>query len=136
MKRLALALFATAGLAAVSPVRADPHVRIGVGIGGPVFRSPPPPVVVVPAAPSCPPPAVVVTSPYGYWKEVPMRTWVPERWVVRPSRWGRPERVCIPGYYAHTTQRVWVETRSPSHPGHGHGHGRVPDRGYAYGPRR
>lgn len=134
MKRLTLALLATAAAAlAATSARADTRVSIGVNVGGPVYRPAPPAVVYAPApapqvvyAPApivdCPPPAVVVAPPSrGYWKEIQVKTWVPERWVVRTNRWGRTERVCEPGYYTYRTDRVWVDAR----PDHG--------RGYAYG---
>ena len=70
-----------------------------------------PAVVYAPHAP------VVVAPARGYWKDVQVKTWVPERWVVRHNRWGRPERHCEPGYFAYTTQRVWVD----SHDRHDHG---------------
>ena len=125
MKRIAIALLATAAALAATSARADTRVSIGVNVGGPAYRPAPPAVVYAPA-PSvvyAPPPAVVVAPPRGYWKDVPVKTWVPERWVVRTNRWGRSERVCEPGYYTYTTNRVWVDGRSD------HNHGR----GYAYG---
>lgn len=130
MKRIALALVVSAAALAATSARADTRVRIGVNIGSPahypsapvVAYTPPPTVVYAPpAAVVYAPPAVVVAPPRGYWKEVQVRTWVPERWVVRTNRWGRPERYCEPGYYAYRTDRVWVDNR--------HDHGR----GYAYG---
>ena len=130
MKRIAIALLVSAAALAANAARADTSVRIGVNVGGPVFR-PAPPVVVAPppAVVYAPPPAVVVAPSRGYWKEVQVKTWVPERWVVRHSRWGRPERHCEPGYFTYTTQRVWVD----GHHDHGHGHAYGRDRGYSYG---
>ena len=116
MKRIAFALLATAAAAlAVNSARADTRVSIGVNLGGPSYR--PAPTVVY-----APPPAVVVAPSRGYWKDVQVKTWVPERWVVRHNRWGRAERVCEPGYYTYTTNRVWVDGRSD------HGRG-----SYSYG---
>src|SRR6187551_80353 len=117
MNRLAIAVVVSATALVASSARADTRVRIGVNIGGPVYSEPVPVVVSAPApavvyAPPptvvyAPPPAVVVAPPRGYWKEVQVQTWVPERWVVRTNRWGRPERYFEPGYYAYTTDRVW-----------------------------
>ena len=123
MKRIAIALLATAGALAATSARADTRVSIGVNVGGPAYRSVPPAVVYAPA-PSVvyAPPAVVVAPSRGYWKDVQVKTWVPERWVVRTNRWGRSERICEPGYYAYTTNRVWVDGRSD------HGRG-----SYSYG---
>ncbi len=126
MKRITLALVASAAaLLAASSVRADTQIRIGVNFGGPDCH--PAPRVVVAPAPTvvyAPPPPVVVAAPRGYWQDVQVKTWVPERWVVRHNRWGRAERVCEPGYYTFTTQRVWVETPAPRGHDHGYGYGR------------
>jgi hypothetical protein len=107
MKRIAIALLATAAALAASSARADTRVSIGVNVGGPSYRPAPPTVVYAP------PPAVVYShSPSrGYWKEIQVKTWVPERWVVRHNRWGRPERYCEPGYFTYRTDRVWVDGR-------------------------
>jgi hypothetical protein len=134
MNRLAIAVVVSAAAVAASSAHADTRVRIGVNIGGPAYSEPAPVIVSAPApavvyapAPAvvyAPPPTVVVAPPRGYWKEVQVRTWVPERWVVSTNRWGRSERYCEPGYYTYTTDRVWVEGR----PDHGHAYA------YAYGP--
>jgi hypothetical protein len=130
MKRIAIALVVSAAALAASSARADTRVQIGVNIGAPAYRRSAPVIVNAPAptvvyAPPtvvyAPPPAVIVAPPRGYWKEVQVKTWVPERWVVRTNRWGRAERYCEPGYYTYHTDRVWVDGRSD--------HGR----GYAYG---
>jgi hypothetical protein len=111
MKRIAIALLVTAAGLAATSARADTKVRIGVNVGTPVY-GPAPVVVAHPPVMAYAPPAVVVApAPRGYWKEVQVRTWVPERWVVQHNRWGRPERYCEPGYFTYTTQRMWVETR-------------------------
>lgn len=147
MKRIAFALFATAAALAATSAHADTRVRVGINIGAPeytpapvVVAAPPPAVVYAPApAVACPPPAVVVApAPRGYWKDVQVRTWVPERWVVRTNRWGHSERYCEPGYFAVRTERVWVDGRSDYGRGHGYGHdhdGRYENRGYAYDNR-
>ena len=131
MNRLAIAVVVSAAALAASSARADTRVRIGVNVGipahypAPVVVSAPAPAVVYAAPPTvvyAPPPAVVVAAPRGYWKEVQVKTWVPERWVVRTNRWGRAERYCESGYYTYHTDRVWVET----HADHG--------RHYAGGP--
>ena len=125
MKRIVIALLVSAAALAANSARADTRVSIGVNLGGPNYRPAPPAVVYAPA-PSVvyAPPAVVVAPSRGYWKDVQVKTWVPERWVVRTNRWGRSERYCEPGYYTYRTDRVWVDGRSD--------HGR----GYAYGYNR
>jgi hypothetical protein len=123
MKRIPLALLATAATLAVASARADTRFSIGVNIGGPTYRPAPPVVAYAPPPPAVCPPAVVVAPARGYWKDVSVRTWVPERWVVRPDRWGRPVRYCEPGYYTYRTERVWVDAPA---------YGPAP-RGYAYG---
>jgi len=127
MKRITLALFAAAAALAATSARADTRVSFGINVGAPVYRHEPPAVVYAPA-PSvvyAPAPTVVAPAPRGYWKEIQVKTWVPERWVVRTNRWGRSERYCEPGYYAYRTERVWVDTR--------HDHGR--EYGYGYDNR-
>lgn len=127
MKRIAFTLLASAAALVASTARADTHVRIGVNVGAPVYRPVPPVVAYVPA------PTVVVAPSRGYWKEVQVKTWVPERWIVRHNRWGRAERHCEPGYFTYTTQRVWVEARDfhDRHDHHRNDHGR-----YGYSSRR
>src|SRR5687767_5825177 len=118
MKRIALALLATAAALAATSARADTRVSIGVNVGGPAYRPVPPAVVYAP-------PAVVVAPSRGYWKDVQVKTWVPERWIVRTNRWGRSERIREPGYYAYTINRVWVDGRSDHGRGsysYGYGH--------------
>src|SRR3954468_2774635 len=107
MKHLTFALLATAAALTVNSARADTRVSVGVNLGGPAYRPAPPAVVYAPA----PPPAVVYApAPRGYWKDVTVKTWVPERWVSSRDRWGRPVRVCEPGYFTYRTDRVWVDT--------------------------
>lgn len=48
-------------------------------------------------------------APRGYWKDVTVKVWVPERWVVSYDRRGREIRRCEPGYYTYRTDRVWVD---------------------------
>jgi hypothetical protein len=125
MKRIAIALLATAAVLAANSARADTRVSIGVNVGGPAYRPVPPAVVYAPT-PSvvyAPPHAVVVAPSHGYWKDVQVKTWVPERWVVRTIRWGRSERFCEPGYYTYTTNRVWVDGRSDHRHGYSYGYG-------------
>jgi len=133
MKRIAIALVATAAALAATSARANTRVSIGVNVGTPVYREPAPAVVYAPAPVYAPPPAVVyapapVAAPRGYWKEIVVKTWVPERWVTSHDRWGRHVRFCEPGYYTYRTDRVWVE-------GHDHGHHYGRDRGYGYDGR-
>jgi len=132
MNRLAFAVVVTAAALAASSARADSRVRIGVNIGvpdyhpAPVVVAAPAPTVVYAAPPTvmyAPPPTVVVAPSRGYWKEVQVKTWVPERWVVRTNRWGRSERYCEPGYYAYHTDRVWVDGRSDYGRGYAYGYG-------------
>lgn len=124
MKRIAIALVATAAVLAATSARADTRVSIGVNVGGPSYRPAPPAVVYAPSPTVvyAPQPTVVVAPSRGYWKEVRVKTWVPERWVVRHNRWGRSERYCEPGYYTYHTDRVWVDGRSDRD-----------GRGYSYG---
>jgi hypothetical protein len=126
MKRIAIALLVSAAALAANSARADTRVHIGVNVGTPVYRAPAPAVVYAPA------PAVVyapVAAPArGYWKEVVVKTWVPERWVSSRDRWGRHVRVNEPGYYTYRTDRVWVDAHSDR--GHHYGHA---SRDYAYG---
>jgi hypothetical protein len=149
MKTIAIAVVVSAAALAASSARADTRVRIGVNIGSPEYYPPasvvvaaPAPAVVYAPAPQvvyAPAPTVVV-APRGYWQEVQVKTWVPERWVVRTSRWGRAERYCEPGYYTYRTDRVWVE----NHPVHGRGnayaygrdHRGYDHRGYSYSDNR
>ena len=129
MKRFAIALLVTAAALAASSARAHTNVSIGVRFGTPAVVPAP---VVIPAAPVfaapapayCPPPvAPVYYAPArGYWKDVTVKTWVPERWFMSRDRWGRPVRVCEPGYYTYRTDRVWVDGRH--------------DRGHHYGWNR
>ncbi len=76
----------------------------------------------------------MVAPSRGYWKDVTVKTWVPERWVVRHNRWGRPERYREPGYYAYRTDRVWVDGRGyddrrDGRSGYGYGYDRGNDHG-------
>ena len=139
MKRIAIALITAAAALAASSARAETRWSIGVNVGGPVY-SPAPPAVVYQPAPEVyspapvvvqRPPTVVVERPRGYWKEIQVRTWVPERWVTRYNRWGRAERVSEPGYYTYRTDRVWVDGRRDHDRGYGYDHNR-----YAYDQNR
>jgi hypothetical protein len=126
MKRIAIALLASAAALAANSARADTRVSVGVNVGTPVYRAPAPAVVYAP------PPAVVyapVAAPVrGYWKDVVVKTWVPERWISSRDRWGRHVRVSEPGYYTYRTDRVWVDGHSDR--GNHYGH---ESRGYSYG---
>lgn len=145
MKRIAIALVVCAAAVAASSARADTRVHVGVNIGGPAYYRPAPVIVTAPApsivyaAPPtvvyASPPAVIVAPSRGFWKEVQVRTWVPERWVVRTNRWGRPERFCEPGYYTYHTDRVWVDARSDHGRGYAYGYGRD-NRSYSPGSTR
>jgi hypothetical protein len=116
MKHIAIALVLSAAALAANSARADSRVSIGISVGTPVYRSAPvyspaPPVVYAPA-----PVVVVPARSHGYWKDVQVKTWVPERWVLRTNRWGRTERVREAGYFTYVTNRVWVDGRD--HRGH------------------
>ena len=56
-------------------------------------------------------------APRGYWRDVTVKTWIPERWVMTRNRWGRAVRIFEPGYFTCSTTRVWVDDRrnSPAH---------------------
>jgi hypothetical protein len=120
MKTIAIALLAAAGFAA-SSARAEHASRVTVS-GFINFGAP----AVVTAPAYCPPPApapVVVYPPArGYWKDVVVRDWMPERWILRHNAWGRPVRVYEPGHYVVRTERVWVDGFAR--------HGEYRDRGY------
>jgi hypothetical protein len=132
MKRIAIALLASAAALAATSARADTRVSIGVNVGAPVYTARPPVVAYTPPVVAYAPPPTVVYAPTpsrGYWKEVVVKTWVPERWVTSRDRWGRHVKVCEPGYFTYRTDRVWVDTHSDR--GHHYGHDR--DRhGYSY----
>jgi hypothetical protein len=127
LKHLALPLLAAAAFATPA-LRADTRFSIGIHVGVPVA----PPAVVVHSPPAvvvhAPPPVAVYAPAPGYWKEVVVKTWIPERWTHSRDRWGRPVRVCEPGHYTYRTERVWVETHRPGHPHSYPGYGP----GYAY----
>lgn len=112
MNRIVIALLATAALAAI-PARAGHDTRVTVS--GHIHLGTPAPVYVAPS--HCPPPPVVhyVPAPAsrGYWKEIVVKTWVPERWIASRDRWGRPVRVLEPGYFTYRTDRVWVDGHHP-----------------------
>lgn len=99
MNRIALALFAGTAAFAAATAKADTRGGFGLNVGIPAYRPAPPTVVY---APAYTPPA------RGYWKEIVVKTWVPERSYVRYTHWGRPERVIEPGYFTYRTDRVWV----------------------------
>lgn len=117
MNRITIALLAAASLAAL-PARAGHDSR--VSISGHIHLGAPAPVYVAPN--HCPPAPTYYTPARGYWKDVVVKTWVPERWIVRHDRWGRPYRTCEPGYFAYRTERVWVDGFTPR-PGHGNAYG-------------
>jgi hypothetical protein len=135
MNPIAIAVVVSAAALAASSAGADTRVRVGVNIGGPAYTySNPAPVVVSAPAPTvvyAAPPTVVYASPRsvvvppsrGYWKEIQVKTWVPERWVVRTNRWGRSERYCEPGYFTYHTDRVWVDTSRDHGRSYGYGYG-------------
>lgn len=124
MNRIAITLLATAAALAATSARADTRISFGINLGLPAYRPVPPAVVYAPA------PTVIYApvAPRGYWKEIVVKSWVPERWVASRDRWGRMVRVCEPGYFAYRTDRVWVD-----HDNHGHrGHSPAPSYGHGY----
>lgn len=115
MNRIALALLATTAALSAASARADTRVSLGFNIGVPAYRPAPPTVIYAPA------PSVVYAPPArGYWKDITVKTWVPERSYVRHNRWGRHERVIEPGYFTYTTDRVWVAAADNCAPAPGH----------------
>lgn len=124
MNRLSLALLAATAALTAASAKADTRVNLGVHIGIPAYRPAPPTVVYAPA-----PRVVHVPPARGYWKDVTVKTWVPERTYIRHNRWGRPERVIEPGYFTYTTDRVWVADDRCGPPA-------VPAPAWGYGYRR
>ncbi len=122
MKTIALALIISAAAVATSSARADTRVSFGLNVTLPTYRAQPPVVAYAP------PPTVVYApvAPRGYWQEVAVKTWVPERIVFVRNRWGRTERVCEPGYFTYRTDRVWVaaDDCAPRSYGYSHDHNR------------
>ena len=117
MKTIALALLVSAAAVAASSARADTRVSFGLNVSLPSYRALPPVVSYAP------PPTIVYApaAPRGYWSEVVVKTWVPERIVVSHNRWGRPERrILSPGYFTYRTDRVWVEADHRAHRGYGY----------------
>ncbi|MBL9199211.1 MAG: hypothetical protein JNL39_01840 [Opitutaceae bacterium] len=121
MNRLSLALLAATAALTAASAKADTRVNFGVHIGIPAYRPAPPTVVYAPA-----PSVVHAPAARGYWKDITVKTWVPERTYIRHNRWGRPERVVEPGYFTYTTDRVWVATDN---------HCATPAPAYSYNPR-
>lgn len=104
------ALSGFTGLA--NAAKAGTDLRINLNLGLP--RTP----AVIIAAPSHSVPAYGYARPdyrghetRGYWKEITVKTWVPERWVVSCDRRGREIRTLTPGYFTYRTDRVWVDGR-------------------------
>ncbi len=124
MKLTTIALLTAATALAAAPLRAETHFSIGFHFGvpayvpaRPVFVAPPP--LIVRAAP----PTIVYAPAPGYWKDVVVRTWIPERWLLTRDRFGRTVRICEPGYTACRTERVWVDVSAPFRPaGYRDGH--------------
>lgn len=129
MKHYTIALLTAAAALAANSLRAETRFSFGVHLGVPAHR-PVAPIVVHAPAPMfvpAPPPPVIYAPTHGYWNEVVVKTWVPERWVFTRDRWGRSVRVCEPGYFTHRTDRVWVESRRGGYPtgrpgNYAHGH--------------
>jgi hypothetical protein len=108
------ALSGLAGLATTASAGTDFKVRLNIG---------------VPALP--PPPVVVIENnrgghdhdrdehreAHGYWKEVPIKVWVPSHWVVSRDYCGREVRSFEHGHYVYRNDRVWVDTGYGRHEG-------------------
>jgi hypothetical protein len=95
-----------AGLGTVT-ARADNRISLGVAVNVGPFGSP----HYAPSVPAyCPAPAHPPVSARGYWDDITVKSWVPDRWVIGHDRWGRPVRVLERGYFTYRTERVWVET--------------------------
>ena len=118
MKRIVIVLVVSAAALAGHTARAESRVRIGINVGTPVYQPSEPTVVYAPTpsvvyapAPSViyAPAPVAVAHNRGYWKDIEVKTWVPERWVMSHNRWGHHVRVLEPGYYSCRMDRVWVE---------------------------
>ncbi len=145
MKRITLALLVSAAALAANSARAESRVRIGINVGGPAYCPAPSAVVYAPApvVVYAHAPAVVIPArSHGYWKEVQVKTWVPERCIVRHDRWGRHVRIMEPGYFTYHTERVWddgrddrgyrgdYDNRGSYSYGYGHNRGNDYNRGY------
>jgi hypothetical protein len=115
MKATALAFMSLLAGLVVSTSRAETGAYASVDVqSGPVVAAP----VGVPMMPlpryapgyaTVPP--VRYEAPRGYWRDVTVRSWVPDRWIVTPGRHGRTVRVFEPGHFVCSTDRVWVESR-------------------------
>ena len=121
MKTIALALLVSAAAVATSSAHADTRFSFGINVGIPSYRALPPVVECAPVAPR------------GYWKEIVVKTWVPERLVVRHDHWGRHERVWEPGYFTYRTDRVWIETDHREHRDYAYNDDYRPGRDYRGG---
>jgi hypothetical protein len=130
MKRYTFVLAASAAMLAATASRADSRFSIGVHVGAPDYRAAPPVVIYAPPPPMTmhtPRPAMPYAPARGYWSDVVVKTWVPERLVVSRDRWGRAVRHCEPGYFTYRTERVWVDGRASCPPAervysYGHSH--------------
>lgn len=113
-----------AGLANSASAGTDIHINVGLGgRPGPVFVAPPPvygygyDVRTVPVYRDCPP-----AAPAGYWRDVPVRVWVPAEWIVTRDRRGCEVRSLRAGFFTYRTDRVWV-AEAGSRGGYGYGRG-------------
>lgn len=114
MKRIALALFAAAGLAA-SVAHADSRFSATVHISN---------------GPSVSHVAPMPVRHGGHWRDISYQVWVPPHWAVRHDRWGHPVRVWMPGHYETRVRREWVASYGRhgwSHRDHAYGWGRHHD---------
>ncbi len=132
MKTIALALLVSAAAVATSSARADTRISFGLNVSLPAYG------VVPPAVDYAPPPTIVYApvAPRGYWEEVVVKIWIPERIVIAHNRWGRAERVCEPGYFTYRTDRVWIEADHCAPRSHGYGYAYDRNRDYRGGWNR
>ena len=108
---LASVFAALSGMALTAHAGTDFHIGINL-------NARPAPVVISPNFYSPIAPVFVERrheEPRGYWKEVVVKSWVPERWVVSNGYRGRVERHFLPGYFAYNTERVWVSFNNRDH---------------------
>lgn len=94
MNRITLAFLASAALG-LGTARADNlNIRGSVNFGTPGYVGPAP--------------GYYNGAPQGYWRDVPVRVWVPAHWDVRINGFGQQVSYYDPGHYVVRTQRVWV----------------------------
>lgn len=125
MKLLTVTVLTAAATLVASPLRAETRLSLNVHFGLPFAHAPARPIFVAPpplVIRATPPPVVCVPAP-GHWREVVVRTWIPERWVLAQDRFGRTVRRFEPGHTVCRTERVWINPRADfRRPEHRDGH--------------